>query len=176
MVTVPSKAIGKGKCKYCRDSFSIYSKYKRKIFCSPSCALIYNNKLRSNSIKINCDFCGKEYLEYPCRMKYKHKFCSMECKGLWMKQDKEFISNLISNGFRKGNKPSWNYRTSKENFLGFSNDYWRKKARKIMGLEKGNELIVHHIDEDITNNKPENLYIMARPEHTTYHNLERYKR
>lgn len=83
----------------------------------------------------------------------------------------------------KGNKNGIGHKVTKEHkeklkkiqWKGGKESYYRKIARKIMGLQRnpkelgGMDLIVHHIDGNIKNNSPENLKIMTRSAHTLLH-------
>lgn len=53
--------------------------------------------------------------------------------------------------------------------------YWRFQARKIMVREGFNLMnkVVHHVNENITDNRPENLRVLSRSEHAYLHALKR---
>ena len=121
----------------------------------------------ATTLKI-CEYCKKDYKAYECHLRGKHHFCSYECKGLWMRNNKNILDRLKKQGFQKGQK-AWNWKTSKENIKGFSSMTWRAIARKIMGVQRNSGLIVHHIDKDLTNNNQNNLIIMTPNQHAKLH-------
>ena len=71
-------------------------------------------------------------------------------------------------------KPAWNALPIGTVRLGHyitirTENGWEEEHRLIIGLEPGDPRIVHHVNGDKHDNRPENLEIMERDEHTTHH-------
>lgn len=65
-------------CLECGKVFNINSKQIHKVFCSRSCAVKHNNRLRkSKPVDNQCGRCGK-----PCRNKFCSTYCSAKYRGM----------------------------------------------------------------------------------------------
>lgn len=62
-------------CKECYKPISYDDNIKRKVFCTQSCAAIYNNKNRVKRFKI-CTHCGIDKVK-----NYRLQFCSEKCSS-----------------------------------------------------------------------------------------------
>ncbi len=86
------------KCKQCQNVLSYEDKRLRKIFCSRSCAGVFNNtgkrkaKLKLASCK-NCD------LEFAFNSSSRGKFCSAKCQGHYRREE---VIKLWKDGTHKG--------------------------------------------------------------------------
>ena len=143
-------------CKVCGNEFSVKSSDhrirsgKEIKYCSHKCA----GKGITKKQIVNCKECGKEI--YTTR----HKFCCHECATNYRKKhyehkvykEKGYFVRYISGYNKKGNAKI--HRLVMEEHLG----------RKL----KPNE-VVHHINEDRTDNRLENLQLMTRGEHSRLH-------
>lgn len=57
------------------------------------------NKDRGCNIKLNCDYCGKEFGRYPSNIKQsKNHFCSQKCKGQWQSFNKSGENSALWEG------------------------------------------------------------------------------
>lgn len=162
-------------CKTCNQSF-IISK-DRNIFCSHSCqakwAITLANKSKKPKKKMGsllfCIVCNTEYYIPQYRMKSgKSKYCSRQCLA------KNHLKNFISvYGFKKLNKPLHSYKV-------ITVDGKRiREHRYIMEQYLGRKLEkwehVHHINDDSSDNRIENLEILSNSDHQRKEYLFRKK-
>jgi len=124
-----------------------------------------------------CKRCGEQIRTFPSRPRI---FCNHTCatRDRWetgeLQQRKKVEPwNKGTKGIMKENSGSFKYQGKEKQIKGKSESYWRQEARHKMRLNNNDERIVHHIDEDITNNNIYNLKIMERGEHVAYHNKKR---
>lgn len=87
-------------CKHCDKEFHSHDKNAK--FCSRECSNLH----KTTSIKINCEFCGKEMLyEQNLLKRNKHYFCSREC----------CLHYKTNNNYFKGeNNPRYNHNLTNE--------------------------------------------------------------
>lgn len=195
------KLKGIRKCKNCGADVKIYHKDRLQrinIFCNKKCEGEYiKSKAKLNCV---CEICGKKFHREPSYItKTKHLTCSKKCgnelrkityKGMgnpqyglkgqlnasW-KSDKR-ITNY---GYVKIRKPEHPFKDC-DDFV-FEH---RLVAEKYLLTDKNSitingkrylkpEYNVHHKDENKLNNSKENLQIMTRAEHISYHSKKRKK-
>ena len=83
-------------CLNCGKTFKDHPSAKRK-FCSRKCQIEFIKKTKTNRVHVNCDYCGKEIVVKPSKLKEnKHIFCSREC-----------YAQFRSVYYRKENHPNW---------------------------------------------------------------------
>lgn len=137
-------------------------------------------------IVVLCDNC-LQIMEKDIKKIKKYNFCSQKCKNAW--------NSIRFTEFNKSENPM-NYpgRTiderveMRQRMLDHNQDYKGKtynkylgesEHRKIARFKLGRDLypneVVHHIDGDIHNNKPSNLQVMTRSEHTRLHIQQYWK-
>lgn len=113
-----------------------------------------------------CETCNKTFIRqsYPSKEKLsKHKYCSNRCAGLAVGGDfRKAVSRRIdSNGYVMIKIPN--------NPMARINS-WVPEHRLIMSQIIGRPLIrkeeVHHINGNKQDNRPENLMLLPKPEHT----------
>jgi len=109
-------------CKQCTKTFLTHR--KKSVNCSVECQRLSCTK----KLKINCDFCGKEYLMHRYRLKeYKRHFCSYACKI----RDKQSVDLFkIGTSFKKGYLP-WNKGKS------WSDEMKKKMSESHKGKQMG---------------------------------------
>jgi len=117
-----------------------------------------------SKIKCICPGCGKEFYQYPSRIKQGIKRCSNTCKGKFLSGENNPIwkrGYTISGGYKMiivGKEKIYEHRYVMEQHIG----------RK---LKKGEE--VHHIDGNKMNNSIENLMLLTIDEHKKFHRDKR---
>jgi hypothetical protein len=132
-----------------------------------------------------CDYCGKEYTSYQRGKNY--HFCSIECRRKagklvasafdedTRKRAGERITyynkNVFNHGeYRKRNAETKRNRGSGKGYTKVDGVHeHRRVAEKMLGRKLKPNEIVHHIDGDKRNNKPENLKVMTQSEHIREH-------
>jgi len=148
-------------CPNCGKTFEVNVDYCRaKTHCSLQCF----NATKKKSIKKIC-VCGKEFETRPSE---DAKFCSRKC----------YDGNRMK-GIKRNVKPRIPYKVpyQRKNGSWWIRDddgikrYYRYVAEKKIGRKLVNGELVHHLDEDVNNNVPENLEVLSGlGEHNKYHN------
>lgn len=135
-----------------------------------------NSRKGQRKYIINCKFCGtiiqtsdkrKKFCNHSCSMKFRwntgnlnHIIEILREKNTGIEKNQK-IRNNISDGLFKGKT---------KRIKGRSENYWRKLARAK--IRNPNNLDVHHIDGDITNNNLKNLQLLTRSKHTKLHHSQ----
>lgn len=190
-------------CLNCKNDFEVkYASTQRK-FCSKNCAMLYRwEHTKRNVREYECKSCGKKFV-VPCsdhRIKegLEIKYCSSKCAGIATRKGafkkcpvcgKEFYTTR--NQFcsqecaRKYRHDNYVHKTYCENgyLVEYENGYNkkgnRKQHRKIMEEYIGRPLrkdeIVHHVNGKKDDNRIENLQIMSKGEHSSFHRLQEKK-
>lgn len=142
--------------------------------------------MRTN-IKVKCINCGKDF--YRLAGRPDSKYCGSSCAIKYRyKKNKNLGKELtkraheaVRSGVTKGdNHYKWNggKRISRGYVLvGNYNNGVREHiviAEKKIGRKLLKNEVVHHINEDKRDNRPENLKVMDRAKHTILHNRKKY--
>ena len=116
-----------------------------------------------------CDQCGSEYSTYPSNLKRsKFHFCSKACE----RESKKLHNTRISwRGGHVGKTTGYLYiridgKDIGEHIL---------VAEKAIGRKLRTGEVVHHINGNKLDNRPENLQVMTNSEHVRLHGLQREK-
>lgn len=159
-------------CDYCGTEFNRKpSAMKDKNFCSKICR-------HDNSYAMcTCDNCGKKFERHRSQI-LDNVFCSRECAKPFLSKNMT-VRNIVLNPdrmtlenrskVRKGHLAR-NANSGNSYPKLFGRHEHRVVAEQMLGrpLKKGE--VVHHIDNDKTNNHPLNLMVFAsQAEHARYH-------
>jgi hypothetical protein len=152
-------------CKKCSKEFVVT--ISRQIFCSHKCqaqwAISQSYAKRVNKPKTGSNFiciaCGSEYYVPAYRIKLgKSKYCSRSCLA------KVHLAQYPEQyGFKKLNKPKHTYKSIKVD------GKWVRLHRHIMEQHLGRKLEkwehVHHINDDPSDNRIDNLQVLSNTDH-----------
>lgn len=174
--TAKDKKNGRMKaCKNCQKQFYISLSGENQKYCSRKCKNVCMPKRDPSKLKgnyIECPYCKNKRYVTPSVFKLNKsgmKFCSINCKGKAMK---EGITNygFIDEGKDKKINP---YPRKQINGIRL------KEHRRVMQEHLGRKLLptelVHHINEDQTDNRIENLQIVSNEIHGKIHKAK-YKK
>ena len=195
------KSKGIRKCKNCGVDVEIYHKDRLQrinIFCSKKCEGQYAKS--KTKLNCKCEVCGKYFHRAPYYIaKTKHLTCSKKCDNELRKITYKGRGNP-QYGLRGQLNASWKsdkritncgyvkIRKLEHPFKdcdGFVLEHRLVAERYLLTNENSitingqrylkPEYDVHHKDENKLNNSKENLQIMTRPEHISYHSKNRKK-
>lgn len=119
--------------------------------------------MAGTKVEVICNGCGKSFLKHRCYLKrgHKHHFCSKQCEG-------EFRSlHNTTQSYQGGTILRNGYRYIRLN--GVQKEEHRIVMEQIIGRPLHGNEIVHHINGNKLDNRPENLVIMTRSEHMKLH-------
>jgi endogenous inhibitor of DNA gyrase (YacG/DUF329 family) len=170
------KNIMKKECMKCGDMFNVKpSKANSKDFCSQKC--------RSNLITRPCSICGKDVTRNPSGM-LSVVFCGMACASIG-KRERFRLMNIEMNPDRMTPETRAKLREAnlgKGEGKTYTKTYGRHTHRIVAEQKLGRPLkkgeVIHHKDENILNNDPDNLEVFAsQSEHAKHHCVNgRFKR
>jgi len=142
---------------YCLECGALV-RYGKK-YCSSSCANKARGRLISKKVELICENCGKKYKVPPHEAK-RSRFCSASCRSHWVathtpRSHKKIIE---SHGYRF-------VRVGPKQYVPEHIKIWED----VFGpIPEG--YIVHHKNNDPSDNKLENLELLNRSEHMALHN------
>ena len=152
------------KCKWCNNSFE--TKYKTKQYCMPICSSKSRQKSSTEkSLKRNCGHCNNPYQSNDKRA----KFCSQKCSH---ESQRKFldIPSCLENANRKIDKNIGYVRVycpmhPKANTWGYVYEHIVIAEQAIGRFTTKNE-VVHHKNGIRWDNRPENLEVMDKHDHS----------
>jgi len=152
-------------CKQCQNTFLIAK--TRKTFCSHTCqakwAITRANQFKTPKKKtgkiLNCIVCNKEFYVRAYRAnKECTKYCSRSCLA------KNHLSQFnAQHGFQKTHKPRHKYKTIVIDGKQVREHRWIMEQYLGRKLEPWEH--VHHINDDSSDNRIENLEVLSNSEH-----------
>lgn len=145
-------------CKACGIGFYV-PKYREDTakFCSINCQ---NHIQHITKLKI-CEGCKKEFKVSNSRGN--KKFCTMECRSLITKSERQRrAENRALSKLKRGSNSSRNLKKIVKLVKDLKCEYCKYDKREY-------NLDIHHIDEDPTNNKIDNLSVLCAMCHRDYH-------
>lgn len=177
-------------CTFCNIQLTIKSIKKGKTFCGKSCSQKYNMSVRTKKGHfVNCKECNKEFYVMKSSLKYGTGiYCSKSCKGKFLYKNGIYKKSLkIAHDknlcFQKGHVAVGRFKktgSNKDKGMRYKRKTVNGKQihlhRYIMMMHLGRELQtwehVHHINENIHDNRIENLKILTNVEHGKIHKLK----
>lgn len=148
-------------CKGCnaeihREDFKAQHFYDVAVYCSRDC---FNSSTRKSKVEYTCKECGKVKSTWPSQVK---KFCSAKC-ATTHKTKSNIGNKILSHGYVLIYTKS-----ERANCHGYEFEHRLVMEKHIGRLLTDSEL-VHHINGIKNDNRIENLVIMSKSEHSTYH-------
>lgn len=125
-------------------------------YCSKKCQA----KTQIRGKWLECDYCGKKIYRTPRdfrKSKSRSFFCSKKCHCSWENENTRCGENA----------PNWV--AGESAYRQLLKRYGKSEKCRICGITDKRVLVVHHIDSNRKNNKPENLEWLCRNCHCIVH-------
>jgi hypothetical protein len=149
----------KRKCKICGKIIWLkrcHAKMGWGRYCSKKC----QGRSQIKGKWIECDYCGKKIYRTPKdfkRSKSNKFFCTVACHCAWENKNKRCGENA----------PNWV--TGRSSYRQLLKRCGKPEKCRICDIDDNRVLVVHHIDSNRKNNKPENLEWLCRNCHCIIH-------
>lgn len=144
----------------------------RNSFCSRECTAAFYRTGQT----VACDWCGAAFYKPLSRLR-DNNFCSADCRNRWLGKQNIEVRNVPghSAGHKAPHLTALNQRrnplgrVAKRPTRGASSATYRKVAEEMLGRELRPGEVVHHINGDRSDNRPENLAVLPEREHRRLH-------
>lgn len=162
------------KCNHCGKRFYVIpARLNTTKFCSKKC----KSESEKNKVERVCCQCNKSFSVVPSQIKIgKGKYCSNVCRYESMKSLKGQKSRGWQGGKTLLNGYVYIY-TDIPHPRKINGIYVKRSilvAEKKIGRYLKKDEIVHHVNEIITDDRPENLQVLTLSEHVKLHRRQRY--
>lgn len=150
-------------CPNCEEQFSTFMSVN-KTCCSAACARELAKRRRIERLSRPCEICGTTFV--PKHPKTPGRFCSYKCRGVSETEERvprgKYFA-VLSHGHPNASRQGYvlEHRLVMEAMIG----------RYLRADE-----VVHHIDENPSNNSTDNLQLMTDLEHKRHHAAKRERR
>lgn len=144
------------KCTVCGNEFLDASRDGYKNQCSTPCV----NKSLSTSVKTICKNCGKDVYSRPNDIQ---DYCDTECYRFYRNAHPLEFDKPIGHKRKQGGY--WKIKIGVGRWM----DEHRHVMEKIIGRPLTKKEVVHHVNGNPLDNRPENLKLMTHSEHKKLH-------
>lgn len=130
----------------------------------------------SFSAVLRCQYCGKKYTVYARSRVTTSRFCSRSCRGSGPNPKKAHPGAEHPRFVPVGTRRQWK---GMPGIAVKTDQGWEREHRVVAGApvqpRHVRRIVVHHINGDPTDNRPENLETMTQSQHAKLHDPERVR-